>query len=81
MNNSLAPVQWLIFLSLFRMSYEFSNAGKPSPSAQYLIEKDIPGETLETRQQEWANKAVKRYAAAQDKKWERWNEAMFEKVT
>ena len=26
----------------------------------------------------WAEKAVKRYAEAQEKKWRNWNEAMFE---
>jgi hypothetical protein len=31
-----------------------------------------------SRQKEWAEKAVKQYAAAQDKKWRRWREAMFE---
>jgi len=30
-------------------------------------------------QKEWAEKAVKRYAEAQERKWRRWNEAMFER--
>jgi len=30
-------------------------------------------------QKEWAEKAVTRYAEAQEKKWRRWNEAMFER--
>lgn len=30
------------------------------------------------RQREWAEKAVKKYAEAQGKKWRNWNETMFE---
>jgi len=31
-------------------------------------------------QKEWAEKAVKKYAEAQEKKWRHWNEAMFERT-
>ena len=37
--------------------------------------KQIP---ITPRQREWAEKAVKKYAEAQEKKWRNWNEAMFE---
>jgi hypothetical protein len=30
------------------------------------------------RQKEWVEKAVKKYAEAQEKQWRNWNEAMFE---
>jgi hypothetical protein len=30
-------------------------------------------------QKEWAEKAVIKYAEAQDRKWQRWNESMFER--
>ena len=33
---------------------------------------------INPRQKEWAEKAVRRYAEAQEKKWRNWNEAMFE---
>jgi hypothetical protein len=31
------------------------------------------------KQREWSQKAVQKYAEAQDKKWRHWNEAMFER--
>ena len=31
-------------------------------------------------QREWSEKAVRKYAEAQDKKWRHWNEAMFERT-
>ena len=37
--------------------------------------KQIP---ITPRQREWAEKAVKKYAEAQEKKWRNWSEAMFE---
>ena len=30
------------------------------------------------RQKEWAEKAVRRFAEAQEKQWRNWNQAMFE---
>ena len=30
------------------------------------------------RQKEWSEKAVRRFAEAQEKQWRNWNEAMFE---
>jgi hypothetical protein len=67
---------------LVRTSYELS---KPKQTKEVLFrtEKhliaDIPKQTSITpRQREWAEKAVKRYAEAQEKKWRNWNEAMFE---
>jgi len=81
MNSSLAPVQYMVFLALFRMSYEITSIRKQSPAQiSYLIQRDTPDEPINARQKEWADKAIQKYAAAQDKKWQRWNEAMFEKV-
>jgi hypothetical protein len=37
--------------------------------------KQIP---VTPQQREWAEKAVKKYAEAQEKQWRNWNEAMFE---
>ena len=31
-----------------------------------------------SQQKAWAEKAIQRYAASQEKKWRRWNEAMYE---
>lgn len=80
MNNWVASLQWLIFLALWRMSYETANINKPSDSGKsFLIEKTPPEEAANPREKEWTEKAVKKYAEAQGKKWQHWNEAMFER--
>jgi hypothetical protein len=80
MNSWLAPVYGLLFLALWRMAYEAANTDTPAPSSPispqpqtYQLEAQTP------LQKEWAEKATKRYAEAQEKKWQRWNEAMFER--
>ena len=79
MNNMFLQLRWLLFLSLWRMSYETANANRHTTAEKsYLIEKDPPEETRNPREKEWTEKAVKKYADAQEKKWQRWNEAMFE---
>ncbi|WP_041917614.1 hypothetical protein [Dehalococcoides mccartyi] len=80
MNSWLAPLQWLVFLTLWRMSYETANVGKPSASEKsFLIEGSPPEEVRNPHEKEWTEKAVRKYADAQGKKWQRWNEAMFER--
>lgn len=40
---------------------------------------DSPRQTpINPRQKEWAEKAVRRFAEAQEKQWRNWNDAMFE---
>ena len=80
MNDPLAPIRWLVFLALWRMSYEAANINRTSGTGtSYLIQRDPPQEIAGPRQKEWTEKAIKGYAAAQEKKWRRWNEAMFER--
>ena len=80
MNDPLAPIRWLVFLALWRMSYEAANVTRnDKPSSSYLIERGSPEGIAGPRQKEWTEKAIKGYAAAQEKKWRRWNEAMFER--
>ena len=70
----------LIFLSLFRMSYEAANLGSPPrPGRSLLVEHNSTPEDITPAEKEWADKAVQKYADAQGKKWRRWNEAMFER--
>ena len=79
----------VVMASLLRMSWELSRQrgsgaeqgahksplGSSNPSAS-----TNPDQVeLTPWQKEWAEKAVKRYAEAQEKKWRRWNEAMFER--
>ncbi|AGG07359.1 hypothetical protein C1O63_0508 [Dehalococcoides mccartyi] len=80
MNNWFAPLQWLVFLALWRMSYETANVNKPANSEKsFLIEKTSPLEAGNPREKEWTEKAINKYADAQEKKWQHWNEAMFER--
>jgi len=61
------------------MSYEAANiCGSTPPVKSFLVESDTKPENPVSVEKEWAEKAVKRYADAQEKKWQRWNEAMFE---
>ena len=79
MNSLFAPVQWLLFLALWRMSYEAANIpDSPRPVKNFLMESSSPVEIPDPVEKEWSEKAVKRYADAQEKKWRRWKEAMFE---
>ena len=79
MNSLLAPTRWILFLALWRMSYEVANiCGSTPPVKSFLVESDTKPENPVSVEKEWAEKAVKRYADAQGKKWQRWNEAMFE---
>jgi len=82
MNSWLDPVRWLLFLALWRMSYDTANIRSPTASmASCLIQReaDPASEAATPPEQEWADKAIRKYAAVQDKKWQRWNEAMFER--
>ena len=73
----------LIVMSLLvRVSYELSRQ-EPLKTVSFLVgghlKADTPKKTSMTAlQKEWAEKAVKGYAIAQEKKWLKWTEAMFE---
>jgi hypothetical protein len=64
----------MVIAALLRTSYELS---KPKPHNPYT---GTDLNTITPQQKEWAEKATKRYAEVQDKKWRHWNEAMFEQV-
>ena len=76
----------VVMASLLRASWELSR--QHSPKGEQGIHKAMtvgsnpsasnPREA-ELRQREWAEKAVRGYREAQEKKWRRWNEAMFER--
>ena len=76
----------MVMAALLRASYEMS-APKPSPLGEvsafaetHVINETKKPDTITPQQREWADKAVKQYAETQEKKWSRWNEAMFEPV-
>ena len=75
-------VALLVMASLLRVSYELNRQETVVSSSSHLLTQTMAHGQKETgltpQQKEWAEKAVKRYAEAQEKKWRRWNEAMFE---
>jgi len=78
----------LLFTAFLLMSYELS---RPNPSGsdkkQDLLLSDIPAPG--SQEQDWSglapwqrkvsDRAIEKYAESQEKKWRRWNEAMFER--
>ena len=64
----------MVMAALLRASYEVSRHTSVGASVLEFSLKTEPT----SKQKEWADKAVKRYADSQEKKWRNWNEAMFE---
>ena len=79
----------MLFIAFWSMGYELSRPRPASNKEQDLLlaETTRPG----LQEEEWpdlppwqrkaSEKAVERYTEAQDKKWRRWNEAMFERLS
>ncbi len=76
----------MVMAALLRGSYEMSRPNsKSSEEVSAFAETHVINETpkpnaIAPQQKEWAEKAAKNYAQAQEKKWRHWNEAMFEPV-
>jgi hypothetical protein len=73
----------LMFMAiLLRAAYELQP--QPKTKAVSMLPETHPIQntteisTITSQQRKWSEKAVKRYAEAQEKKWRRWNKAMFE---
>jgi hypothetical protein len=60
-------------LSEPRQTRDVSSPDKKNPGSDSLQQTSI-----NPRQKEWSEKAVRRFAEAQEKQWRNWNEAMFE---
>ena len=76
-----------LFIALLCMGYSLS---RPTPADKTKNDLLLPAAAgAGSPEQEWAglppwqreasDKAIERYAGAQEKKWRRWNEAMFER--
>jgi len=75
---------WLLMLGTMRALYELSNAtatpGNPSPEniESLSVDKETEAFTsLSPMRRQWAEKAVAGYIRQQEKKWRRWDQAMF----
>jgi len=76
----------LVMGALLRASYELtrqrnSEAKVATYDTSVIGANPGGGTALTPQQKEWAEKAVQKYAEAQEKKWRRWNESMFERST
>ena len=74
----------LVMAALLRTSFEITrrrgSAGQDAGSNPVAATAPLPDQDMLPWQREASEKAVKRYAEAQEKKWRRWNEAMFERA-
>jgi len=74
----------MVMLALLRASYELSGPERnrleevSAFAETHLISETAKPNTITPRQKEWAERAAKNYAEAQEKKWRNWNVAMFE---
>ena len=72
----------LLFTAFLLMGYELS---RPNPSSSEKEQAPLLPDTTQERpslppwQRKASERAVVKYAASQEKKWRRWNEAMFER--
>ncbi|WP_148311192.1 hypothetical protein [Dehalococcoides mccartyi] len=80
----------MAFITLLCMGYELSRPVSTNKAEKGLLlaaTSDEPGfqEYERGGMQPWqkkaSEKAIERYAATQEKKWRRWNEAMFERMS
>jgi hypothetical protein len=81
----LYPTRVMLFITLLCMGYELS---RPIPAVGEERELLLPAtfgpadpewEGLPSWQRKASRKAIEKYTATQEKKWRRWNEAMFER--
>ena len=75
----------LVMGALLRASYELTGQRRVEADVATTYDTSVvsanpcAGIALTPQQREWAEKAVQKYAEAQEKKWRRWNESMFER--
>lgn len=70
----------MVMAALLRASYEMSRPKRNLEVTAFAETRplDETPKPVTSQQREWAEKAVKRYAEVQEKKWRNWSEAMFE---
>ena len=76
----MSTLTLMVMAVLLRMAYELSRSDQPETPRLLpaTVDSNPPATALTPLQKEWAEKAVKKYAEAQEKKWRNWNGAMFE---
>jgi len=76
----------LFFIALLSMGYELSRPLTDNKKEQDFLLTDTTGQGQNTEwpgllpwQRRASEKAIEKYAGSQEKKWQRWSEAMFER--
>jgi hypothetical protein len=91
MNQSVGPVnpgdvfyltRVMLFITLLCTGYVLSQPNLDARKEEKLLLPDTTPEWpgILTWQKRASEKAVTRYAESQERKWQRWNEAMFERL-
>jgi hypothetical protein len=76
----LYSMRVVFFVSLLFFAFQLSRPESSSASEEASLSLGSPDLTSPTQwQKEASEKAIVKYARSQDKKWRRWNEAMFER--
>jgi hypothetical protein len=80
----LYPTRVMLFITLLCMGYAVSRPVPVSKERELLLPATVSPtepewEGLPPWQRKASMKAIERYTATQEKKWRRWNEAMFER--
>jgi hypothetical protein len=83
-DDMLYPTRVMLFITLLCMGYELSRPAPVRKERKPLLPATISQlepewEGLPPWQRKASMKAIERYTATQEKKWRRWNEAMFER--
>lgn len=79
MNSWLSPIYSLLFLALWRISYQAANGiGQANQLEEQMATETPLPQNPPASQRGWAEKAVRKYAESQEKKWRNWQDAMFE---
>jgi hypothetical protein len=76
----LYSMRVVLLIGLLFWAYQLSRPESSSASEEALLSLGSPDLTSPTQwQKEASEKAIVKYARSQEKKWRRWNEAMFER--
>jgi hypothetical protein len=81
-SDLLYSMRVLLFITLLCVGYSLSQPNSTgSDKEQDLLLRDTTEvrPSLSPWQRQASDKAIAKYAESQDKKWRRWNEAMFER--
>ena len=77
----LYPTRVMLFITLLLMGYTLSRPNSAGDKEQDILSLDTAQEwsCLPPWQRKASDRAIEKYTKSQEKKWRRWNEAMFER--